>query len=144
MFNVAKNDVATSYSTISLTITGEESLDIFVKGNPIFQSMFYNLLSNMIKYRKTEQKIVTVEIATYSEKKSTHVLLSDYGQGIPPEKREQIFESLVTRPRHTHFGLYLVKAILNLFDGDIWIENRADSPNNHTAGLTFHLSIPSD
>ena len=144
MFNLARSDVANSYSSIPLTVTGEESLDTLIKGNPIFQSLFYNLLSNMIKYRKHETEKVTVDIAVYSEGNSTHVLISDSGRGIPPEKREQIFESLTTRPRSANFGLYLVKAILNLFDGDIWIENRADSPDDHTAGLTFHISIPSE
>lgn len=140
-FNPAKDDVTSSYSNIPLIIKGEDSLDIVVEGHPILQSMFYNLLSNSIKYRKSEQNEVIVEITTHVEKKSVHVLISDYGIGIPPEKREQIFDSLETRPRYRNFGLYIVKALLKQVGGEIWIENRMDSPKDHSTGLTYHLVL---
>ncbi len=141
MFNLARNDIATSYSNVILKIKGEETLDVFIKGHSIFQSMFYNLLSNMIKYRKPEQDVV-VEISVYADAKSTHVLISDHGLGIAPDKRSQIFDSLESRPRFMNFGLYIVKALLNQFGGDIQLENREDSPQDYRAGLTYHLSIP--
>ncbi len=142
MFNLARNDIATSYSNVLLKIQGEESLDIIAKGHPILQSMFYNLLSNMMKYRKPEHDVV-VEISVYTDSNSIHVLISDHGLGIAPEKRAQIFDSLESRPRFMNFGLYIVKTLLNQFGGDILLENRADSPEDHRAGLTYHLSIPS-
>ncbi|TFH03761.1 MAG: HAMP domain-containing histidine kinase, partial [Candidatus Thorarchaeota archaeon] len=142
MFKLARSDVATSYNNVLLKIKGEESLDIFVKGHPLFQSMFYNLLSNMIKYRKPEHD-VEVEISVYTEAKSTHVLISDHGLGIPPDKRAQIFDSLESRPRFMNFGLYVVKTLLNQFGGNILLENRPDSPDDYKAGLAYHLSIPS-
>ena len=141
MFNLARNDATTSYSNVLLNIQGEESLDIFVKGHPILQSMFYNLLANMIKNRKPEHDVV-VEISVNTDTKLTHILISDHGLGIAPEKREQIFDSLVSRPRFMNFGLYIVKALLNQFGGDILLENRADSLEDYRAGLTYHLSIP--
>ncbi|MCK5265879.1 MAG: HAMP domain-containing histidine kinase [Candidatus Thorarchaeota archaeon] len=141
MFNLARNDIATSYSNVILKIKGEETLDVFIKGHSIFQSMFYNLLSNMIKYRKPEQDVV-VEISVYADAKSTHVLISDHGLGIAPDKRSQIFDSLESRPRFMNFGLYIVKALLNQFGGDIQLENREDSPQDYRAGLTYHLEIP--
>lgn len=143
LFNSARNDVATSYTNIALRITGEESLDTFVKGHPILQSMFYNLLSNMIKYRKPDHDVV-IEISVYNDAKDTHILISDHGLGIAPEKRAQIFDSLESRPRFMNFGLYVVKTLLNQFGGDILLENRSDSPEDHAAGLTYHLSIPTD
>ncbi len=142
LFNLARTDATTSYRNVLLKIQGEKSLDIFVNGHPILQSMFYNLLSNMIKYRKPEHDVV-VEISVITDTKLTHVLISDQGQGIAPEKREQIFDSLESRPRFMNFGLYIVKALLNQFGGDILLENRADSPEDYRAGLTYHLSIPS-
>jgi len=141
VFNLARNDVATSYSNVALRIEGENALDIFVKGHSIFQSMFYNLLSNMIKYRKPEQDVV-VEISVYADAKLTHILVSDHGLGIAPDKRALIFDSLESRPRFMNFGLYIVKALLNQFGGDILLENRKDSPQDYRAGLTYHLSIP--
>ncbi|TFH06964.1 MAG: HAMP domain-containing histidine kinase [Candidatus Thorarchaeota archaeon] len=142
MFKLARSDVATSYNNVLLKIKGEDSLNISVKGHPLFQSMFYNLLSNMMKYRKPEHD-VEVEISVYTDKKSTHILISDHGQGIAPERRSQIFDSLESRPRFMNFGLYIVKTLLNQFGGDILLENRVDSPEDHRAGLTYHLSIPS-
>lgn len=142
MFNLARNDTATSYSNVLLKFQGEESLDIFVNGHPILHSMFYNLLSNMIKYRKPEHDVI-VEISVTTDTKLTHILISDHGLGIAPEKREQIFDSLESRPRFMNFGLYIVKNLLNQFGGDIVLENRADSLEDYRAGLTYHLSIPS-
>jgi signal transduction histidine kinase len=143
LFNSALRDVKIFYNSIPLIIIGERSLDMSVKCHPIMEAVFYNLLSNIMKYKKIEQNEVTVEISTYSDGKNIHVLLSDHGRGIPPEMREQIFDSLETRPRHKNFGLYVVRALLNQFKGDIWIENRSDSSTDHTAGTTFHISIPS-
>ncbi len=143
MFKLATLEIATSFTKTPLIVKGEEALNISVKGHPILQSIFYNILSNMIKYRKPEQDQVVVEISVYADSKLTHVLISDHGIGIAPERRKQIFDSLKTRPRFKNFGLFIVKTLLQQFGGDIRLENRADSPEDYHAGVTYHISIPS-
>lgn len=139
----ARGRVDESYPHIALLLDGTEALTgLRTRGNELFNVALYNILSNMVKYRKPNQNTVTVEISSEVENGFLHLVLCDQGIGIPDDTKQQVFDSIETRPRHSNFGLYLVKKILSLADSGIRVENRPDSPNDYSKGTAFHLRLP--
>ncbi|MBS3795719.1 MAG: HAMP domain-containing histidine kinase [Candidatus Thorarchaeota archaeon] len=139
----AKSHVRESYPSLSFRFPGEDSLEgLSVECNGLLKLAFYNLLSNMAKYREPDSKEVRIDIDTQVDDESVEVTFADHGVGMTEEQKNKAFDSLDKRPRHQHFGLFLVKSILEQSGCSIRITNRADAPNDHTAGTAFHLSFP--
>ncbi len=142
LFRTAVQRIRVVYSNIQLKVINEEVLDINVRCHPILQHVLYNILSNIVKYRRPQHEVAIVECNTYEETDGIHVILADRGVGMPDEEKRRAFDSLQKRPRRRGFGLYLVWAILNQLGCGIRLENRSDSPNDYTAGTAFHLIFP--
>jgi signal transduction histidine kinase len=99
-----------------------------------------NLLSNAIKYSPTGGEILLI---SRKEQDHIHISVQDQGMGIPEEALEDIFrpysriESEKTRYiRGTGLGLSVVREIISLHGGKMWVE----STLGH--GSTFHFSLP--
>lgn len=99
-----------------------------------------NLLSNAVKYSPDGG-----EIAIYSaiEDKQVHISIQDHGMGIPPDKIKDIFTpyqrivSTSTRSiQGTGLGLGIVKQIVELHQGNIWVESVLGQ------GSLFHVTLP--
>jgi PAS domain S-box-containing protein len=108
-----------------------------VKGdNTKFQQLFQNLLSNAIKFCDKENGIIEVN---YVDNNTFHQFsIKDNGIGIQKKYHDkifQIFHSLNKRKDSTGVGLSIVKKIINLHEGDIWLESE---PN---VGTTFYFTI---
>jgi light-regulated signal transduction histidine kinase (bacteriophytochrome) len=103
--------------------------------------LFQNLISNAIKFRRPE---VTpeIEVAATAEEDQWLITIRDNGIGIPPEKRDRIFEvfhrlhSSEKYPGHG-IGLTTCKKIVQRHDGKIWIESQPGE------GTTFFFTLPS-
>ena len=91
------------------------------------RSIFYNLISNAIKYRSQERKVV-VEIKTYIHDNDFIVLsFKDNGLGIEAEsipKMFTMFKRFHTHVEGTGIGLYIVKRIIDNAGGKITIESQ--------------------
>jgi PAS domain S-box-containing protein len=103
--------------------------------------VFYNLISNAIKYSKPLGK---VEVG-YDPSRTDAALfyVKDYGYGIPKRQQHRIFEkffradNIVTRvTAGTGLGLYIVKAIVEAHGGKIWFTSAENM------GTTFFFTIP--
>ncbi len=99
-----------------------------------------NLVDNAVKYSPQGGKVT---IAARQEPERMVVSVSDQGIGIAPEDRERIFStfSRIRRPevekiRGTGLGLYIVKALVELMGGEIWVESELGK------GSTFFFSLP--
>jgi light-regulated signal transduction histidine kinase (bacteriophytochrome) len=101
-----------------------------------FQQLFQNLLSNAIKFCDKENGIIEIN---YVDNNTFHQFsIKDNGIGIPKKYHDkifQIFHSLNKRKDSTGVGLSIVKKIINLHEGDIWLESE---PN---VGTTFYFTI---
>ena len=76
-----------------------------------------NVLMNAIQFAPKGSEI-TVALSLHSGHVVTDVL--DRGPGIPPDKREKIFEMFVTgRPEGTGLGLFLARTAIRRCGGDI-------------------------
>ena len=99
-----------------------------------------NLLSNAIKYSPAGGEILLI---SRKEQDHIHISIQDQGMGIPEEALEDIFtpysriELEKTRYiRGTGLGLSVVREIISLHGGKIWVES---TPGH---GSTFHFSLP--
>jgi len=99
-----------------------------------------NLLSNAVKYSPEGGEIV---VSTRLEGNTAHVVVRDHGMGIPKAALETIFErygrveSLATRHiRGTGLGLPIVRQIVQLHGGAVWVESTVGE------GSVFHVTLP--
>jgi signal transduction histidine kinase len=101
--------------------------------------VFHNLIGNAIKYMDKPQGRIEIQCADQG-----HVwqfAVSDNGPGIEEkyfEKIFQMFQTLAPRDQResTGIGLSIVKKIVELFGGSIWIESKPGE------GSTFFFTLP--
>ncbi|MEN8199672.1 MAG: ATP-binding protein [Thermodesulfobacteriota bacterium] len=100
--------------------------------------LFQNLLSNSMKFNDKNEGLILI---TATEKGGFyHFTVSDNGPGIDEEyfdKIFQIFQSLAPRDEFesTGIGLSLVKKIVELYGGKVWVESTLGQ------GAAFHFTL---
>jgi signal transduction histidine kinase len=98
-----------------------------------------NLLDNAIKYMG-DQPDPRIEIGEHGEEAGRSVFfIKDNGIGIAPEYHERIFglfNKLDAKSEGTGVGLALVKRIVEVYGGRIWVESEPGK------GSTFYFSLP--
>lgn len=105
------------------------------------QQLFQNLLGNAIQYMdKPEGRIA---VACEEQPAEWHFRVEDNGPGIERRHWErvfQLFQSLKTRDatESTGIGLSLVKKIVEMYGGHIWLESEPGR------GTTFHFTLPKE
>jgi len=99
-----------------------------------------NLLSNAVKYSPNGG---TLLVKSQLEEQSVHVQVQDHGTGIPAAALEKLFtpfyrvESTSSRYiQGTGLGLPIVKEIIAMHNGRVWVESVLGQ------GSTFHFSLP--
>lgn len=98
-----------------------------------FRQVLLNLLSNAVKF--TASGSVTLRADLDSRSGFLRFEVKDTGVGIPPEKREAVFQKFVqvdtafTR-RHggSGLGLAITRRLVNMMGGEIGIEDPTDGP----------------
>jgi len=101
--------------------------------------VFTNLLDNAIKFMG-DQKEPYVEITGCHEAGEEIICVKDNGIGIEPENRSRIFspfERLNTIIPGTGIGLTLVRRIVEVHSGRIWVESEGKG-----TGSTFCFTLP--
>lgn len=123
----------------NITVTIANSLPTVMAEPTRILQVFQNLLSNAIKYMdKPEGKI---RIACSAEGSQWKFSVADNGPGIKQqhfEKIFQLFQTLAPRDRveSTGVGLALVKKIVEMYGGHVWVES------NVGEGSTFFFTLP--
>ena len=118
----------------------QESLSLFVHAALIEQAIF-NVLENAAKF-SPENKAVIIDVVQMNDNE-IEVAISDQGQGIPEDEREQIFDMFYTMQRGdrgqsgTGLGLTIVKAIIGAHMGQI----SASSAKNNI-GTCIRIRLP--
>jgi len=101
-----------------------------------------NLVGNAIKFTERGNIVVEAELESQvSDAVHMHFSVSDTGIGIPPEKRQLIFESFAQadgsttrRFGGTGLGLTISRRIVEMMGGRIWVESEAGQ------GSVFHFT----
>ncbi len=97
-----------------------------------------NLVENAVRFMG-DQPRPRVEIGARPENRETVFFVRDNGMGIPREHHERVFglfERLDPRSEGTGVGLALVKRIVEVHGGRIWVESAGAG-----AGTTFCLTL---
>ncbi len=102
--------------------------------------MMVNLLGNAIKFSPTNGQVIIGASASQNE---LTLWVRDYGEGIPREAFERIFEKFgqvadrkAGRAMSTGLGLALCKMVTEAHGGRIWVESELGQ------GSTFYIALP--
>jgi len=101
-----------------------------------FKQIFQNLVSNAVKFSDKEKGIIEVD---FNEEGSFYLFsVKDNGIGIDEKHHDKIFkifQSLNRSKESTGIGLSIVKKVVELYEGDIWLESEEGK------GTTFYFTI---
>lgn len=101
------------------------------------RQVFQNLISNAVNFNDKAEGLV--EIGVEETEDFYTFSIKDNGQGIAKEYHEKIFNTFTTLGYHeksTGMGLSIVKRVLDLYGGDIWLESEV------LKGSIFYFTIP--
>jgi signal transduction histidine kinase len=111
-------------------------------GDPLrLRQVLQNLIENAIKYRSPERSPI-IEIGTIVRddmKEKPILFVRDNGKGIPLEYQDKIFDlfhKVDSKSDGSGVGLALVKRIIEVHNGHIWVESEAGK------GSTFYFTLP--
>lgn len=138
-------DLNKKVNKITESIHIPQHISIEIKGNlPVLKAdarrlrqVFQNLISNAVNFN--DKEIGLVEIGVEEAEDFFTFSVKDNGQGIPKEYHEKIFNTFTTlgyQEKSTGMGLSIVKRVLNLYGGEIWLESEVSK------GSTFYFTIP--
>jgi PAS domain S-box-containing protein len=102
------------------------------------RSLIYNLLSNALKFRSKER---TLEVTISSELKNNRIYISFSDNGIGIKEVDQakvfmIFKRFNLEITGRGVGMYLVKRVVDLNEGEIFLESKEN------VGTTFLITFP--
>lgn len=122
-----------------ITVVVDGPLPTVVAERTRLQQLFQNLIGNAIKHLDKPQGEVRIACADAGSRWTFSV--ADNGPGIKPRHHERIFQLFQTltprdRKESTGVGLALVKKIVELYGGQVWVES---TPGQ---GSTFYFTLP--
>jgi signal transduction histidine kinase len=103
------------------------------------REVFENLIDNAAKYMGNQTNPV-IEIGTRNDHGATTIFVKDNGIGIEPQYQKRIFglfEKLNPASEGTGIGLALIKRIVEVNGGKIWVESEGLGK-----GSTFCFTVP--
>lgn len=117
----------------------DKSLDTITNNKFAFEELISSLVLNAIRYTKDCGKI---DVVVKDKNESILIEISDTGIGIPSDEIDLIFDEFYRasnarayKPHGTGLGLAIVKQIVNLYQGDIWVESKLN------IGTTFFVQF---
>jgi signal transduction histidine kinase len=99
--------------------------------------LFQNLIQNSIKFNDKENGFV--EIGSNENENEIEFYIKDNGIGINERYQSKIFDlfsKLENNDQSSGIGLSIVKKIIDLYGGKIWLESQEAS------GTTFYFILP--
>jgi len=123
----------------NIKITVEDKLPEYAADENRLTQVFQNLLSNAIKYIDKPKGLI--KIGCTEEKNEWKFSVSDNGPGIEEKYWEKIFKIFQTlkssqSDESTGIGLTIVKKIIDMYKGRIWLESSVGK------GTTFYFTLP--
>jgi light-regulated signal transduction histidine kinase (bacteriophytochrome) len=137
--NLVEGVIALLAPPDNIKITIEDKLPEYTANGTRLGELFQNLISNAVKYIDKPEGII--KISCTEEENQWKFSVSDNGPGIDEkyfEKIFKIFQTLGTEPtgESTGIGLTIVKKIIDLYEGKIWVESAIEK------GTTFYFTLP--
>ncbi|AZH25817.1 ATP-binding protein [Haloplanus aerogenes] len=108
--------------------------EVWVHADGMLETVFDHLLTNAVEHNDAD---VSVSVGVTVDPETVTVTVADDGEGMPPERLAQLFDD--EEFTHTRdwggFGLSIVQALVQEYDGDVW----ADA--NEPSGTVFHVEL---
>jgi signal transduction histidine kinase len=105
--------------------------DFWVQADDLLGAVFRNVLRNAVVHNHRETPELSVTVRRLPDE--TVVDITDNGPGIPQDLRSDLFE--VPNDGSHGFGLYLVKTLVERYDGSISVDSECGSGT--TIGIRF-------
>jgi signal transduction histidine kinase len=125
----------------SVTLQIEEKLPAVYGDRPRLVEVLQNLLDNAAKFMgdQPEPRVIIGWVSDAKQHELSTFFVRDNGIGISPEHFERIFglfNKLDPRSDGTGIGLALIKRIIEVHGGRMWLESQAGE------GTTFFFTLP--
>lgn len=119
-----------------ITITIKQKLPTLKGDKTKLQQVFQNLISNAVKFIDKPKGKIVINVESFS--KHFQFSITDNGIGIEQQffdKIFKVFNSLEKRKDSSGIGLTIVKKIVELHQGNIWLESKVGK------GTTFFFTL---
>jgi PAS domain S-box-containing protein len=141
-------DVYREYDVVpdrSITFNVYGNYDYRVLANELLYDVFSNIVHNAIKHSGDDGTNIIMGLDRTRENGSHYyrVIVEDNGPGISDEFKDKIFNRLLrgtTKAKGMGLGLYLVKRLVESYNGRVWAEDRVKG--DHTKGARFVVMLP--
>ena len=113
-----------------------------VLADEMLSSVFDNIIGNAIKFGGKDSLII---IRVGEAEKEVTISIADTGPGIPDTLKPHIFERFQrgdTTMSGKGLGLYICNALVERYDGRIWVEDRVPGEMGKGAVIRFTLQKP--
>ncbi len=126
---------SSTHIDFTLDLHENEEVLIFADREQISRGVL-NLIKNAIQSIPADRK-GEIKVSLTKEDDIAIIAVSDNGNGIPEEIRQQMFQpNFTTKSSGMGLGLAIVKKIIENFNGQIWYETEINQ------GTTFYIEIP--
>ena len=129
------DDVRANHDRALVTVDGAIP-GTTVLADDMLESVFRNLLTNAIKHN--DKEIAEVSVSATVAGGDAVVRIADNGPGVPDDRKEEIFSEgeAGLETGGTGLGLYLVKTLVERYDGEVSVED------NEPTGAVFVVRLP--
>ncbi|MHA1716682.1 MAG: sensor histidine kinase, partial [Promethearchaeota archaeon] len=146
ILNEIINKITSENKHRTLTIKVKTNLmDVKLKANELIRDIFENIIINAIKFNKNDEIEIYINISKIKINQREYIKFEfkDNGIGVPDHLKPIIFNRFDLADENIKYfglGLTLVKRILDLYSGNIWVEDRI--PGSPEKGSNFIFIIP--
>ncbi|MGY5856188.1 MAG: ATP-binding protein [Candidatus Thorarchaeota archaeon] len=115
--------------------------ECYVQAHPLIEGIFTNLFRNAIQYSPDRKRVeIELELGENQNGVIWITKVIDYGQGIEPEKKTELFNRFMAGAKGTGLGLSVAKTLTEVFGGIIAVEDRVEG--DYTQGSVFIVTLP--
>jgi signal transduction histidine kinase len=140
-------EVKANYSHVpgrDVMINCDPPKERLVMANELLKDVFSNIVENSIKHSRGSLTI-NIGLTTKKNDAGTYYLVAfeDDGPGIPDVQKREVFMNFSQnkdKPTRRGFGLHLVKTLVEIFNGYVWVEDRV--LGDYKKGCRFIVMLP--
>jgi signal transduction histidine kinase len=126
--------------TVEFSVDKEEEA-CYVAANGLIVDLFYNLFKNSVMYSPGLKRIdVRIDMVNLKNKSAWQTRVVDYGRGIRPDLKADLFRRFMRGAEGSGLGLSVVYALAETYGGEVAVEDRI--PGDFSKGTVFVVTLP--